>query len=211
MKNTSNSPSHRSGKNPPKFPGETLYFAYGSNLSTTQMLQRCPSSAPVGLAYLHGWEWLINERGFANVVQVQKPVQRVSGPRDKNLPCVYGVLYRLQPADEAMLDKYEGVPLAYQKVVLDVEIVKGSDADTDKEAELVQGLVYVDGTNITASTPRPEYVVRMNRGIDEATNEWQLPRWYVESVMRKYIPAEKADEISSTFSRKENKSLNKEG
>jgi gamma-glutamylcyclotransferase len=184
-----------SGMIPTESPSETLYFAYGSNLSTTQMLQRCPSASPVGLAYLHGWEWLINARGYANIVQVQKLVQRVSGPRDKDFSCVYGVLYLLQPEDEVMLDKYEGVPLAYQKVVLGVKIVEGSDTNLEKEAEIIKALVYVDGTNITESTPKPEYIVRMNRGIDEAVNEWQLPRWYVESVMRKYIPANKADEV----------------
>ena len=34
---------------------ERLYFAYGSNLSTTQMQYRCPRSTPVGLAHLKGW------------------------------------------------------------------------------------------------------------------------------------------------------------
>lgn len=47
---------------------EILYFAYGSNLSSTQMLARCPSSTPVALARLRGWRWLINSCGYANVV-----------------------------------------------------------------------------------------------------------------------------------------------
>ena len=46
------------------------YFAYGSNMSKTQMLERCPSAHFRGVAILDGWEWIINERGFANVVQL---------------------------------------------------------------------------------------------------------------------------------------------
>ena len=49
--------------------GETLYLAYGSNLSTTQMSQRCPESRLVGVAVLEGWRWIINERGYANIVE----------------------------------------------------------------------------------------------------------------------------------------------
>ncbi|KAH6892529.1 AIG2 family protein [Thelonectria olida] len=48
---------------------EVLYFAYGSDLSTEQMQQRCPYSTPAGLAHLEGWRWFINSRGYANIAQ----------------------------------------------------------------------------------------------------------------------------------------------
>ena len=49
-------------------PETLLYFAFGSNLSSTQMRSRCPGAAAVGLAFLPGYDFIINERGFANVV-----------------------------------------------------------------------------------------------------------------------------------------------
>ncbi|KAI9646721.1 hypothetical protein NHQ30_004718 [Ciborinia camelliae] len=56
---------------PPSFPKPqtpTLYFAYGSNLSLTQMQTRCPNSTYYGLGLLQGYRWIINERGYANIV-----------------------------------------------------------------------------------------------------------------------------------------------
>jgi gamma-glutamylcyclotransferase len=193
----------------------TLYFAYGSNLSTTQMLERCPTTRPVGLAYLHGWKWLINERGYANIVQVphskpgvgsrdassspqQDTPPNVAGIPEEKLPGVFGLLYNILPDDEAFLDVCEGVPLAYQKEVMEVEVVErtADRADSEEEGEgqevegkvFVQALIYIDNARITPSAPKPEYVLRMNRGIDEAESGWQLPRWYVDAVMRRYIP-----------------------
>ncbi|KAJ6084488.1 hypothetical protein N7486_011288 [Penicillium sp. IBT 16267x] len=98
-----------------------LYFAYGSNLSPTQMKQRCIinpslSAKPLAIATLPKWRWLICEAGYANVLPPQgmrvgpqnsDAVSKVpvSGTED----AVYGVLYELDPADEELLDGYEGV------------------------------------------------------------------------------------------------------
>ncbi|KAB8070646.1 hypothetical protein BDV29DRAFT_180642 [Aspergillus leporis] len=97
-----------------------LYFAYGSNLSFTQMRLRCTcspelSSKPVAIARLDHWRWLICNAGYANVVpppelRVGKEVEDgddvpVSGDEDT----VYGVLYEMDPRDERLLDGYEGV------------------------------------------------------------------------------------------------------
>ncbi|KAL5366326.1 hypothetical protein BJX96DRAFT_31373 [Aspergillus floccosus] len=101
-------------------PRRALYFAYGSNLSFTQMRQRCTqnpllSSRPVALARLNHWRWLICQPGYANVVP--PPALRighqardgdevpVSGAED----AVFGVLYEMDAADERLLDGYEGV------------------------------------------------------------------------------------------------------
>ncbi|KAF7592817.1 hypothetical protein BBP40_012352 [Aspergillus hancockii] len=97
-----------------------LYFAYGSNLSFTQMRLRCTcnpelSSKPVAIARLDHWRWLICNAGYANVVpppelRVGKEVEDgddvpVSGDDD----AVYGVLYEMDLQDERLLDGYEGV------------------------------------------------------------------------------------------------------
>jgi gamma-glutamylcyclotransferase len=95
--------------------GQVLYFAYGSNLSFDQMARRCPKSRFVGRARLYQYEFQINERGFANVVKVRDPEVFVDG-----------LCYRLTKADEAALDRSEGVPTAYQKTELEVEFFPAS-------------------------------------------------------------------------------------
>lgn len=204
---------------------EIPYFAYGSNMSTTQMLERCPSSTVIGLAYLHGYEWLINERGYANIARVPNVARRlqllagaaaVSSPlgtveavaqgrgqstmeaevveiADDELPGVYGVAFLLPEEDERNLDRYEGVPEAYEKKVMEVELDDGAatedESDEDNEADVVNALVYINQHQTTPSQPRDEYIGRMNRAIHEARLMFGLPEWYIDKVLRRYIPA----------------------
>ncbi|KAI0127681.1 hypothetical protein BJ170DRAFT_683513 [Xylariales sp. AK1849] len=177
-----------------------LYFAYGSNLSTTQMRERCPSSVPVGLVHLPGYTWLINERQYANIVANSESASSTSSatvsnsptaePSTKN-PGVFGVLYRLPPQDEEYLDMCEGVPFAYEKRFVDVTLrSRDGIADVDGEGNLrkVSVLAYIDVQNVGEAEPKQEYVGRMNRGIKEAGVEWGLPGWFVKGVMRRFIP-----------------------
>ncbi|GJC95769.1 AIG2 family protein [Colletotrichum higginsianum IMI 349063] len=202
-------------------PTPRLYFAYGSNLSPTQMALRCPSSVPVGLAHLPDYTFIINSRHYANVVRVAPTsgTHAVAAPGGSNSsssssggdnssdpqtspanPGVYGVLYILPPADEAVLDRCEGVPYAYQKENLLVTVVSatgpngGGNDDDDSIARprngaTIAALVYVDNDRVEPSTPWDEYVDRMNRGVDEATRLFGLPAGYVDHVIRPYIPA----------------------
>ncbi|KAL7620496.1 hypothetical protein AAE478_009491 [Parahypoxylon ruwenzoriense] len=221
-----------------------LYFAYGSNLSPTQMHGRCPSSTPVGLAFLPGWTWLINERGFANIVPVPKEQKEEKDVRggaggiansdgvveeeeeeekapdvevgmEKGVDGVYGVLYRLHPDDEAMLDMHEGVPWAYERRFLEAVLIpapsnlapapdsalsqtqasRASPSGQDlgergvgiENEKPVRVLAYVDSRRVRPGTSAQEYIGRMNRGVEEATG-WGLPRSYVDAVMRPFIP-----------------------
>ncbi|KAH8159443.1 hypothetical protein CIB48_g8800 [Xylaria polymorpha] len=127
-----------------------LYFAYGSNLSTAQMRSRCPSSTPVGLAYLTGWTWIINERGYANIIANKCQSSPQDGTVDqveandnpelswdqppKAVPGtgVYGLIYRLHPDDERDLDMYEGVGYAYERRMLEVVWDAFSDSNTSQ-------------------------------------------------------------------------------
>ncbi|KAK2056236.1 hypothetical protein LY76DRAFT_162057 [Colletotrichum caudatum] len=186
-------------------PSPRLYFAYGSNLSPTQMALRCPSSVPVGLAHLAGYTFIINSRGYANVVRSTAPGDDAPAPpTDTAGPGgygVYGVLYTLTPADEAALDMCEGVPYAYQKHDLPATVVSTAaaaeaspalphDGDTGpQKGASVTALVYVDGERTAPSLPRAEYVGRMNHGVDEAAELFGLPAAYVDRVVRPYIPA----------------------
>ncbi|KAI0436990.1 hypothetical protein F4803DRAFT_571393 [Xylaria telfairii] len=123
-----------------------LYFAYGSNLSTAQMRSRCPSSTPVGLAHLTGWTWIINERGYANIVAKKYrdsphngTVDRAEDQALKAVPGtgVYGLIYRLHPDDEKDLDIYEGVGYAYERVMLEVVWADVLDPNTSQSSSSI--------------------------------------------------------------------------
>lgn len=96
-----------------------LYFAYGSNLSPTQMTQRCVinptlSASPVALAKLDGWSWFICEFGYANVLpptslRVESQEDSTVREAEEGEGEVYGVLYEMDEDDEGLLDRYEAV------------------------------------------------------------------------------------------------------
>jgi gamma-glutamylcyclotransferase len=93
---------------------KTLYFAYGSNLWLHQMSTRCPSSAYLGIARLPNYRWIINDRGYANVVVVSSSTSSSSTPtksepKSKYSDVVYGLVFSLTPPDESRLDRNEGV------------------------------------------------------------------------------------------------------
>ena len=136
------------------------------------MARRCPENKLVGLGILRGWKWIINSRRYANVVE---------SPED----LVYGLVYEISPSDGASLDRSEGVPRAYTKDTMEVEL---QPAVSGKES-LVQGLVYVDRRRVDEGEPWEEYIYRMNMGIKDAAARG-LPGWYIDKYMRKYIPSE---------------------
>ena len=163
-----------------------LYFAYGSNLSLYQMRTRCPTSSYYGLGILPGWRWIISKRGYANVVRVSDDEKSKGGVEGE---CVWGMLYTLEPADERLLDRAEGVPYSYEKEVLDIHLVSSADGSQVRLEVKVQALVYVDYKRTTPSTSKEEYITRMNRGIRNAV-EKGMDMEYVEKVMRPFIREE---------------------
>lgn len=145
----------------------TLYFAYGSNLSLTQMASRCPTSTYISLSRLSGWKWIIGERGYANVIPSPNPPHPLT-LKGKPLPPandteedhVIGMLYTLLPTDEEKLDLAEGVPFAYVKQMHDVSLLDGEGKET---GERRKALVYVDVERTGEGVCKEEYVGRINR------------------------------------------------
>ncbi|KAH4125087.1 gamma-glutamylcyclotransferase [Parastagonospora nodorum] len=182
----------------------TIYFAYGSNLWLHQMHLRCPSSTYIGLARLSGFKWLINTRGYANIVETPHPTtsegakdEDEDGDEDEDE--VWGMLYTLTPADEAQLDKNEGVPEAYTKELVRCEFWSAEETrgkiDVGRPmTDTRHVLVYIDRRRTTAGVPRAEYVYRMNRGIEDAV-ECGVPGGYVEGVVREFIPEDEVEGV----------------
>ncbi|KAI9663530.1 MAG: hypothetical protein M1831_002539 [Alyxoria varia] len=175
----------------------TLYFAYGSNLSQEQMAQRCPNSTYVGVAFLPGYRWHINIRGYANVIKLKDPVEAPAA--EINPIGVYGLVYSLPERDEAVLDRYEGVPWAYSKVADRARVWPGAEdgwvdvngqgvqAGTGDPGDLRDVLVYVNEKQQSDSQPNHEYIGRMNKGIANAIARG-CPADKVLLETRKFIP-----------------------
>ncbi len=156
-----------------------VYFGYGSNLWKNQMKIRCPTSEYLGIARLKNFKWIINARGYANVVE------SLQAGSDE----VWGLVYSLQPSDEARLDVNEGVPEAYTKEYMKVDFWPvGSDSkpNVKNEPSKMTMLVYIDRLRTEPDKPRAEYIYRMNMGIEDALREG-VPRQYVDEVLRKFI------------------------
>ncbi|KAK0916666.1 hypothetical protein LTR91_018517 [Friedmanniomyces endolithicus] len=146
----------------------TLYFAYGSNLWMHQMAQRCPTSAYLGSARLKGYRWIIYERGYANIVEINHKQTESGAYADE----VWGLVFSLQPSD-----------------------VRKLDINPDEKPKQVEMLVYINRRMTTPSKPKKEYIYRMNQGIKDALKEG-MPLAYVDAVMRKFIPNVEDEEVA---------------
>ena len=136
---------------------ETIYFAYGSNLDPRQMALRCPGSQAKGAAVLKGWRFLINQRGYATIME--DPTAEV-----------HGQVWMLPPEDEAALDEYESVDEGnYQKAVLKVHQDGGE----------VNSMVYIDH-RLKPGMPQPDYL----QGILHGAAHFELPMNYQEELAR---------------------------
>ena len=91
---------------------KTLYLAYGSNLNLEQMARRCPTAKVIGVTTLKNHRLLF--RGArAGAVATVEPRKGGSVPV---------LVWELNPADEAALDRYEGFPFLYRKEKVKVRL-----------------------------------------------------------------------------------------
>jgi len=132
------------------------YFAYGSNMDVPQMAVRCPDAVVVGTAYLPGHRFLINTHGVATVVPAQGEA-------------VHGVLWEISKADEASLDRYEGVASGfYRKAITRVWCNGGNAADA---------LIYIARDN-KPGRARQGYL----EGVLTAAGKHRLPTTYIAAL-----------------------------
>lgn len=123
------------------------YIAYGSNLNTPQMAQRCPKAAVVATGELKDYclEFRCRERyGVATIRQ----------EKGSSVPIL---LWSIKPSDERSLDYYEGHPFFYHKEMMAVEI----------NGKMQEAMVYVmnDGHDLTS--PSDYYLNIIREGYRE--------------------------------------------
>lgn len=137
-------------------PYPRAYFAYGSNMDADQMRERHPDAVIGRRAELPGHAFVINSRGVATIVP-------------KPGATVHGVLWSISAADEASLDKHEGVAIGkYRKAELAVD--PGDDVT-------VTALVYIDADS-EPGRPRSGYLEK----IVAAAKKRGLPADYVREL-----------------------------
>jgi gamma-glutamylcyclotransferase (GGCT)/AIG2-like uncharacterized protein YtfP len=134
----------------------TAYFAYGSNLSSRQMLARCPGAAAVGPASLVGFQ-----------LAFDRPSRRWGGHAADVLPrpgsLVWGMLWEVSASDLAELDRFEGVASgAYIRANAVVALMSGMHARAE---------VYRVATPAVPALPSPRYL----HVILEGAREQALP------------------------------------
>jgi gamma-glutamylcyclotransferase (GGCT)/AIG2-like uncharacterized protein YtfP len=87
-----------------------LYFAYGSNMNQQRLEERVGPVVNLGVTTLSGFVLMFNagydDNRFANI--------KMTG---LSKDVVQGVLYELTPKQLRMLDKFEGAPYYYQRMV----------------------------------------------------------------------------------------------
>nr|POE87790.1 hypothetical protein CFP56_11019 [Quercus suber] len=175
----------------------TLYFGYGSNLWQQQMSKRCPTSKYLGIARLTGYRWIIYDRGYANIVEIDNEDEQAAKHEYQNE--VWGLVYSLEAWDERRLDGNEGVPIAYKKEDIGIEFWPKAahgktPIDIGRKGEKMDMLVYINRKLDEPSKPKKEYIHRMNMGIKDAVHEG-VPQKYVDQVLRKYIPQEDDEKV----------------
>lgn len=81
-----------------------LYFAYGSNMSPAQMLERCPGAERMGIGFLYGWK-----RNFAVTAGHMGTTATAAGIErsDKGSDYIEGVVYDLSGEEKRSLDEVE--------------------------------------------------------------------------------------------------------
>ncbi len=110
-----------------------LYFAYGSNLLTARLQERVPSAKAVATGYIKQHHLVMNKvgkdgSGKANIQP--HPEQRV-----------YGVVYRMDPAQQGALDQAESLGVGYEHHWVKVHLASGAqDILTYRAIQLASGL-----------------------------------------------------------------------
>ena len=138
--------ARRTGK---KAAQDRLYIAYGSNLNLPQMEQRCPYAKVVGASEIKNYELLF--RGVATV----EPKEGATVPV---------LLWKIEPLDEAELDRYEGWPHLYRKEMMDVEL----------DGKTVSAMVYIMTPGHEFGAPSDCYTGVIREGYKSAGFDTQV-------------------------------------
>lgn len=101
-----------------------ITFAYGSNMLTARLRERCPSARPLGMAELTGYELQWHKR--SNDGSGKGDIVRTDGEGAS----VFGVLYEIAVDEKRALDRAKGLGYGYGET--EIEVRRGADRLTVK-------------------------------------------------------------------------------
>lgn len=135
--------------------GPIRYFAYGSNMNSRQMAERCPTARLHQVATLEHHSPLLNIRGVLTL--------RPSAGRN-----AHGVLWHLDTVDLERLDRFEGVDDGRYARVEKLVLLEGA---------ISSAFVYID-PRLAVGPARPGYMERVLHG----AREHGLPGDYIDQL-----------------------------
>lgn len=128
-----------------------LYFAYASNLSKEYMYSRCPEATPIKKVVLRNYKLRFNQ--LADIIKKEDEV-------------VLGALYVISKEDLEKLDKLEGYPDLYDRIIVEVEDEKGNKYDAFVYTMVEKSL----------ELPPDHYYEILVKGYED----WDLPKEHLE-------------------------------
>lgn len=142
-------------------PRTARYFAYGSNMSRAQMQSRAGKILEEAPARLENYELRFNKkmRGGVGTANVQ--------PSQGNT--VYGVLYKIDESAFRSLDRFEGVPVHYRRIEVQV---------TTDAGQSVPAQIYIATKVEKGLRPAPHYL----QTILDGAAEHALPESYLGEI-----------------------------
>jgi len=81
--------------------GKFIYFAYGSNMRTARLVERCPGAKPLGWALASGYRLAFLKK---SKIDGSGKGTLISSANDK----CYGVLFEIPLGQRGLLDSFEG-------------------------------------------------------------------------------------------------------
>lgn len=124
------------------------YFAYASNINKKQMQERCPESKPRFVATLPNYKLVFVgwSRQWRGGVATVKPFK---GEK------VLGAIYEVSEKDLGRLDRFEGYPDSYRRIIVRVF---GADANP------IECITYVKAGQLEETRPSKEYLAVIQQG-----------------------------------------------
>lgn len=116
------------------------YFAYGSNISSSQMTKRCPTARKIGVGVLYGWEL-----DFA--VDAPHLGGNAAGIYRSSNKYVWGMVYAISKKDKEELDKTEQG--GYYPVEVSIKI-------QDSQQHLNKVFVYAPAKPKNSASTKPD-------------------------------------------------------
>ena len=146
-------------------------FAYGTNISQSEMKNHSPTAMFIGYGELLDFELVF--RGFQG-----HAIATLEKQRGAKLPIA---IYDLTPVDRFTMDNFEKFPYAYQRI----------NAKAILNGRVIKGVVYTLKIDLPAGIPNEAYIKALRMGYFEA----DLDDKYIDNALQAVGATPSKDDI----------------